>query len=226
MVDEKSQILLVEDDRVLGKNLKERLEKENYFIDWVTTQRECEFIKSKWSNYDLIIFDVTLPDGSGFELAKLIKKITTVPFIFMTALSEPENRLYGYELGAEEFIPKPFHLKELLLRVSHVLSNHAKEKIISINNRIIDFKSMKLRDETEGTEQLIPLRDLKVLKFLIDSSPKAVNRDEILNNVWGEDEYPSPRSIDNAIVRLRQYIKDEKGEIIKSVRGVGYQWNL
>lgn len=85
---------------------------------------------------------------------------------------------------------------------------------------------MKLRDETEGTEQLIPLRDLKVLKFLIDSSPKAVNRDEILNNVWGEDEYPSPRSIDNAIVRLRQYIKDEKGEIIKSVRGVGYQWNL
>jgi DNA-binding response OmpR family regulator len=217
------KLLLVEDDKVLGKNLKERLEKENYQVDWVKSQKECEEIQNHWGNYDLVIFDVTLPDGSGFELAKKLKKLFTVPFLFMTALNEAESRLTGYEIGAEEFIPKPFHLKELLIRIAHVLSVHVREKIMRIKNLSIDFKSMKITHE-DGHVDLLALNDFKVLKYLIDVCPRAVSRDELMDKVWGQDEFPSPRTIDNVIVRLRQYLKDDNSELIKSVRGLGYRW--
>jgi DNA-binding response OmpR family regulator len=217
------KLLLVEDDKVLGKNLKERLEKENYQVDWVKTLKDCEDIQAKWGSYDLVIFDVTLPDGSGFDLAKKLKKQVTVPFLFMTALHEAESRLQGYEIGAEEFIPKPFHLKELLIRIAHVLSVHVREKVMKIKNFSIDFKSMKIVHEN-GEETTLALNDFKILKYLIDVSPRAVSRDELMDKVWGQDEFPSPRTIDNVMVRLRQYLRDENSELIKSVRGLGYRW--
>src|SRR5689334_221910 len=112
-------LLLVEDDSSLGATLQERLEKEGYSVDWATTQNEAiSFLKSRAP--DLVILDVGLPDGSGFDLAKKIKSESLVPFIFVTAMTNAEYRLEGYEIGAEEYIPKPFHLKELLIRVKHV----------------------------------------------------------------------------------------------------------
>jgi DNA-binding response OmpR family regulator len=217
------KLLLVEDDKVLGKNLQERLEKENYQVDWVKSQKECESIQDQWGHYDLVIFDVTLPDGSGFELAKKLKKQASVPFLFMTALNEAESRLQGYEIGAEEFIPKPFHLKELLIRIAHVLSVHVRERVAKFKSFSIDFNSMKILYES-GEVISLPLKDFKILKYLIDVSPRAVSRDELMDKVWGQDEFPSPRTIDNVIVRLRQYLKDENSEFIKSVRGLGYRW--
>jgi DNA-binding response OmpR family regulator len=220
---EQFKLLLVEDDKVLGINLKERLEKENYLVDWVKSQKECEAIQTQWGTYDLVIFDVTLPDGSGFDLAKKLKTHFSVPFLFMTALNEAESRLLGYEIGAEEFIPKPFHLKELLIRIAHVLSVHVREKIIKFKNLFIDFKSMKIVHDN-GEMITLSLKDFRILKYLIEVSPRAVSRDELMDKVWGQDEFPSPRTIDNVIVRLRQYLKDEDSEFIKSVRGLGYRW--
>lgn len=217
------KLLLVEDDKVLGKNLQERLEKESYQVDWVKSQKECEAIQDQWGHYDLVIFDVTLPDGSGFELAKKLKKQAPVPFLFMTALNEAESRLQGYEIGAEEFIPKPFHLKELLIRIAHVLSVHVRERVAKFKSFSIDFNSMKILHES-GEVISLALKDFKILKYLIDVSPRAVSRDELMDKVWGQDEFPSPRTIDNVIVRLRQYLKDENSEFIKSVRGLGYRW--
>ena len=187
------------------------------------TCAETREFKNQWSEFDLVIFDVGLPDGSGFDLATEFRLVASVPLIFMTAQSDSENRLRGYELGAEEFIPKPFHLKELLLRVRHVLSSHSFEKILKVNNVTIDWRSMLVRN-AEGIEERLTFKDYRVLKLLVDSAPRPVSRDEILDRVWGEDQYPSPRSVDNTIVRLRQSLRDEKGELIRSVRGVGYQW--
>jgi DNA-binding response OmpR family regulator len=218
------KLLLVEDDKVLGVNLKERLEKEKYIVTWVSSANECRALQNQWSTYDLIVFDVTLPDGSGFDLAKELKTIAgLVPFLFMTALHEAESRLFGYEIGAEEFIPKPFHLKELLLRIAHVLNVHVREKRLRIKNLNIDFTLMTVVHDS-GEEFTLALNDFKVLKYLIDVSPRAVSRDELMDKVWGQDENPSPRTIDNIIVRLRQTIKDENSEFIKSVRGLGYRW--
>lgn len=217
------QILIIEDDPVLGMHLNERLNRDPYRSIWVSTCEAARRGRAQWPDYDLVIVDVGLPDGSGFDLAKEIRGLVSVPLIFMTAQSDSENRLRGYELGAEEFIPKPFHLKELLMRLQHVLETHNFEKQLKVKEVIIDWRSMVVRD-ARGVEERLTYKDYRVLKLLFDRAPSAVSRDEILDKVWGEDQYPSPRSVDNTIVRLRQALKDESAEIIRSVRGLGYQW--
>ena len=218
------RLLLVEDDESLGETLHERLQKEGYHAKWVATARAASEAISN-ETFDLIILDVGLPDGNGFDLAKQVRrdKVTT-PFLFVTAMNTAEHRLEGYELGAEEYIPKPFHLKELLLRVAHVLSTHSPvEHGIRIGDRRVDLDAQAIVLEN-GEREFLQARDFQLLKLLISSSPKVLSRDEILNEIWGEDKFPSSRTVDNAIVRLRQALADSDGTVIRSVRGVGYQW--
>lgn len=237
-------ILLVEDDSSLGETLKERLERESVgksllVVHWCQTVGEAEAaIQNR--PFDLLILDVGLPDGNGMELAervksgKLAQRSTGVPILFLTAMNTPEMRLKGYELGAIEFIPKPFHLRELLLRVHHVLSHHKEEGgkasrvyVLSANTQ---FNAMAMciqrTDEANRSEQIIRLtaKDAELLELLIASAPKVLSRDEILDRVWGEDRYPSTRTVDNAIVRIRQALGSTASEGLKSVRSVGYQW--
>lgn len=215
------QLLLVEDDESLGATLKQRLEKEGYTVHWAQSVRQAEQI-FELSPLQLCLLDVGLPDGSGFEFAKKIKQRSSIPFIFITAQVAAEDRLKGYELGADEYIPKPFHLKELLIRVRHVLENHVPPQKTIVGDYEIDFDQYKIRHSTG--EQMVPTRDMKLLRYLIEQSPKVVSRDIILNQIWGEDSFPSNRTIDNAIVRLRQSFSEYPRELIRSVRGVGYQW--
>ncbi len=216
-------ILFVEDDIGLGETLFERLQKEMYQVDWCKSIAEAkQRIQEK--KFNLIILDLGLPDGSGFDLAKEIRKQSATPIVFMTAMNSAENRLEGYELGAEEFIPKPFHLKELLMRVKHVLENHSELEILQVNKKLIHFSSQMIVHE-DGREELIAKRDFELLKLLIQNSPKVLSRDEILNLIWGEDKFPSHRTVDNTIVRLRQALGDGSDDLIRSVRGVGYQWS-
>src|SRR5260370_35644788 len=115
-----TRLLLVEGARSLGATLNERLAREEYEVAWVETKQRA-LKKLDEGLWDLVILDIGLPDGSGFELARHIKENTPLPIMFMTALSTAEHRLEGFEIGAEEFVPKPFHLRVLLLRVKHVL---------------------------------------------------------------------------------------------------------
>lgn len=217
-----NRILLIEDDSSLGKTLKERLEKEKYSVEWSQELKGArELLKSK--SFDLIILDIKLPDGSGFDLAVEIKKITSSPLIFVSAMTTAEYRLKGYELGAEEFIPKPFHLKELLLRVRHVLMNHAPEKNLNIRGISVDFEKRAIAHVGQPLEYL-QVKDFNILKLLIDVAPRVVSRDEILDLFWGDEKFPSTRTVDNVIVRLRSLLKDEENKLIRSVRGIGYQW--
>jgi len=218
-----SQLLLVEDDSSLGATLQERLQKEGHQVFWAKTQKEGLELFLK-NDPDLVILDVGLPDGSGFLLAKDIKEKSAVPFIFVTAMSTAEYRLQGYELGAEEYIPKPFHLKEFLMRVQHVLSNHSL-KIVQAHECSVNLKSMMVLHK-DGTVVNLNSRDFQLLRLLIEQTPKVVSREEILDTLWGEDKYPSERTVDNSIVRLRQALGKVDGECIKSIRGVGYQWLL
>lgn len=217
-----ARLLLVEDDKSLGETLKERLEKESYDVTWAQNFSNA-LSQIKESRFDLVILDVSLPDGSGFDLGTEIRKSSSAPFLFMTALSTAENRLTGYEIGAEEFIPKPFHLKELLLRIKHVLQNHAPQAKIKCFGKTLDLESQAVISES-GEKEFLQARDFQLIKFLIQRAPQVLSRDEILNEIWGEDKFPTHRTVDNAIVRLRQAINDSEGEMIRSVRGVGYQW--
>lgn len=216
------RMLLVEDDRSLGATLHERLLREKYDVAWVETKQRA-LKKLDEGNWDLVILDIGLPDGSGFELARHIKQGTKVPVMFMTALSTAEHRLEGFEIGAEEFIPKPFHLRELLLRVEHVLERHPVRHQASCNGRVIELDNRAIV-HPDGKREVPPARDFDLLQLLITSSPAVVSRNQILDELWGEDKFLNQRTIDNMIVRLRQMLGDANSTCIRSVRGVGYQW--
>ena len=216
------RLLLVEDDRSLGETLCERLQKETYAVSWVENLQDAE-TQARENPFELIILDVNLPDGSGFDFARKVRAERPTPFIFITALNSAEHRLEGYEIGAEEFIPKPFHLKELLMRIRHVLDTHAELTEVRAGGCVIDLNAQAIV-KSDGTKEYPAARDFRLLKILIQSTPQVLSRDQILDLVWGEDKFPSHRTVDNAIVRLRAAIGDDEGRLIRSVRGVGYQW--
>lgn len=218
-----SSILLVEDDHSLGSTLRERLERDGYQIAWVRTKTEALALFEQ-QRFDLCILDISLPDGSGMDLARDIRMRSNAAFIFLTAMNTAEHRLEGYELGAEEFIPKPFFLKELLLRVQRVLGRSSSaSELLRIGGLEIDFKQRSLRFP-DGAVEFPPTKDFSLLKLLIDSAPAALSREEIREQIWGSDSKSTARTVDNSIMRLRQSLRRAEQDCIRSVRGVGYQW--
>ncbi len=216
-------LLLVEDDRSLGATLKDRLALEGYRVQWVET-RQRALKKLSEGLWDLLILDVGLPDGSGFELAREVKAHSSLPIMFITAMGTAENRLEGFEIGAEEFIPKPFHLRELLLRVRHVFEKHPVRRQVSCNGRTIELDSRTII-QPDGQREHPPARDFELLELLISSAPRVVSRNQIIDTLWGEDKLGNQRTVDNMIVHLRQSLGDADSKFIRAVRGVGYQWS-
>ncbi|HRO68112.1 MAG TPA: response regulator transcription factor [Pseudobdellovibrionaceae bacterium] len=215
------RILLVEDDPQLGQNLRDRLAQE-YEVSWAKNVKESTILLQGQS-WDLAILDIGLPDGNGFDVASKIAAKDDCHFIFLTAQSDAESRLKGFELGAQEFIPKPFYLKELLLRVKHVMDSHpAMARELVLTDAIVNLQDFSVKKRAGGIEYP-PVTDMKILKFLFEKAPQVVSRDEILDHVWGVDKTPNHRTVDNAVVRLRQLLGSD-GEKIRSVRGIGYQW--
>ncbi len=215
------RILIVEDDLTLGETLKERLEVD-FEVSWAQTQMSA-IKKIAELDFDLVILDIGLPDGDGFQVAKTVNKSKS-HILFLTAQSDAESRLQGYEIGAEEFIPKPFHLKELMIRIQHVLTDHtSKPNRLNLNGIEIDFNQMSVR-KRDGTIEYPAQSDLKIIEFLIKKSPQPVTRDELMDFVWGQDKNINIRSIDNAIVRIKKFLDLNNDDVIRNVRGIGYQW--
>ncbi len=210
-------VLLLEDDKSLGATLKSRLEKEGLTAHWVSTIQDAKQLVDE-QTFQLIILDVGLPDGSGFAFSKYVRQKTNCPFIFVTAQTSAEDRLQGYELGAVEFIPKPFHLKEFLIRVKNTIQLHGSDEFV-MDDLKVNFNTLTV--EINGQSSEFNLKEAAVLKMLINLSPKVVSRDQLLDHVWGEDQFPSQRTVDNVIVSLRQKL-GSYSVLIHSVRGVGY----
>jgi DNA-binding response OmpR family regulator len=217
-----AHVLLVEDDASLGHTLTERLERDGHAVAWAPSLADARAHLDE-GPWDLAILDVKLPDGSGFDLARQIKTSSTIPVMFMTALNSAENRLEGFESGADEYLPKPFHLQEFLIRVRHVLARPRARRLVHCGGATVDFDALTI--EAHGQQTRLQVRDSHVLALLIQAAPRAVDRSVILDQVWGADRFPTPRAVDNAIVRLRQALGDADGRFIRSVRGVGYQWS-
>ena len=144
-----SSVLLVEDDRSLGKTLAERLVIEGLDVEWVETYAGA-VAAARSRTWDLAIVDVMLPDGSGFDLAPEIRGRSYTPIMFMTALNSAESRLTGFELGADEYLPKPFHLKEFLLRVRHVLTTQPARRQLAVGDVTIDWDAMAIDRPAAG----------------------------------------------------------------------------
>ena len=218
-------ILLVEDDKSMGPTLKERLEMEEYSVDLAVNLKEAKHFYTL-KKPGLVILDLGLPDGSGFSFAEdLIKSKKYPPFLFLTALAGAPERLKGYELGASEFIPKPFHLKELLIRIAKVVKTlrGTTENMISFHGYTINFQSYEITSPS-GSIISLGARDCGLLSLLISEKHRVVSRDEILDKIWGEENFPTNRTIDNAVVRLRAALGEKGSDAIKSIRSVGYRW--
>ncbi|OFZ18660.1 MAG: hypothetical protein A2X94_14210 [Bdellovibrionales bacterium GWB1_55_8] len=232
---EQSRVLLVEDERNLGLTLLERLKKEGF--DSVLAGSVAEARRAVEARpFDLALLDVGLPDGSGFDIAELLKsEHPGTAIIFLTARGNPEDRIHGLELGAEDYVVKPFHLKELLLRVQNGLrrarfitdqrtaNGETRQDEVTVGNATIRFS--KFEAETGGAKHALTHKECALLRLLVERRGEVVSRDEILDRVWSKDEFPSPRTVDNFIMRLRRLVEFdvENPQVIRSVRGVGYQ---
>lgn len=218
----KPSILLIEDDEGLGRTIQERLTKEGYTLFWAKNKATGVQVFHSHKP-DLLIIDLRLPDGSGFLIPKELGLTSQkVPFLFLTAEAGAENRLKGFELGAVEFIPKPFHLKELLLRLeklTEVLQKKNFFRLWKAGDATIDLEAFSVQRDDEVFS--LTEREAKLLRLLLENRQKVLSRDEILDQIVGESAFPSLRTIDNSIVRLREILGDES---IRNVRGVGYQF--
>ncbi|MBN21170.1 MAG: DNA-binding response regulator [Bdellovibrionaceae bacterium] len=220
------RILLVEDEITLGETLFERLTKENADVHWTKTSSDSKQSLLEF-HYDIILLDVGLPDENGYELAMWIKEQSIqTPLVFVTAFDEPEQRVHGLELGAKDYLSKPFQIKELLIRIQNILSPQAFNQSIQIGDLIIDFEQFLIK-RNKKNHTLTP-KESEILRFLFLNRNRVVSREEMLNTIWKDDQLESNRTIDNFIGRLRKYIEKEPNqpEILVSIRGVGYQFRI
>lgn len=218
-----TSVLLVEDDATLGATLSARLEEEGYRVSWAKSVAEASAHLGQ-GEFDLSILDIGLPDGSGLSLARTIREKSNTPIIFLSAMNSAEFRLEGFEIGADDYIPKPFHLKELLLRIARVLAARQKPKRIGSAGIVLDLDERSVTF-AHSNEKLFPQqRDFEILQFLVEASPRPVSREEIIQKLFPSGESPTPRTIDNSITRLRAQLAALANDPIRSVRGVGYQW--
>ena len=223
------RILLLEDERNVGSTLVERLKREGYEVAWAQTCEEARLeIGSR--KFDLVLLDVGLPDGSGFEIGELLRQTQrAASIIFLTAFGNPEDRVRGLEIGAEDYVVKPFHVKELLLRIQNglkrakYLAASPESDDLKIGRALFHFARFEV--EVDGRMQPLTHKECALMKLLSDRRGKVVSRDEILNEVWSEGEFPSTRTVDNFVMRLRRLVEldAENPLLIRSVRGVGYQ---
>jgi DNA-binding response OmpR family regulator len=223
------RILIVEDEQAMLMGLKDNLEFEGYAVDIADDGAKGFEMISK-NEHDLVLLDVMLPNMSGFDICKNARKngILT-PIILLTAKGEEIDKVLGLEFGADDYITKPFSLRELLARVKALLrrtdlrKNAKEDKNIIIGNMEINFPNYEAWIE----KQVIKMshKEFEFLHYLWDQQNKVVSRDELLDNVWGTDYVPSSRTVDNFILKLRQKIEKDPNSprIIITVHGVGYK---
>ncbi len=227
-----TKILLVEDEPNMRLGLKDNLEFEEYEVD-IAEDGEAALEKIKNNSYNLILLDVMLPKISGFEVCKLVRKQgITAPIILLTAKGEEANKVRGLELGADDYVTKPFGLMELLARIKAVLrryenqfssSTNKKEEKIALGRLEVNFTTYNAH--TDGEPASMSHKEFEILHYLWRHKNKTVSRDDLLKDVWGYEEFPTTRTIDNFILKLRQKIENDSAhpQIILTVHGIGYK---
>lgn len=218
-------IFLLEDDEAIGIGLTYSLENEGYNVTLAKSVKEAEKIIDE-KEFSLYILDLTLPDGSGYEVCKRIKAKGDLPVIFLTAYDDEVNVIMGFELGADDYISKPFRVKELMLRIKSVMrrySNETSDGIIKINNLKINTNEAKVYKNNE--EIILTAMEYRLLLILLSNRGKVLSRTALLENIWDVvGDFVEDNTLTVYIKRLRDKIEEDpaKPEFIKTVRGLGY----
>jgi len=222
-------ILLVEDEENLAHGLEYNLIEEGYKVSLAKDGREALKLFDE-NEFDLIVLDIMLPYFNGFEIAKHVReKQPQMPILMLTARTQVEDRVKGLELGADDYLTKPFHLKELLLRIKGMLKRKSWYQKVVIENPLYRFGENEINFEnfkcTSGKKEFqLTSYEAMIMKYLIENKDKVVTRKELLENVWNMNPEVETRTVDNFIVRLRKYFEDDPSnpKYILSVRSAGY----
>ncbi len=226
-----SRILLVEDEESLAVGLQFNLQQEGYVVERAVDGREALALFAA-QEFDLIILDLMLPYVDGYEVAREVRAVSPqLPILMLTARTTAKDRIQGLEAGADDYLTKPFHLKELLLRVQGMLKRKQwyqdvtqQEPVVRFGENTVNFAT--LRAQTRKEEFQLTAREAMVLKYLIEHEGRVVSRKELLENVWQVEGTVQTRTVDAFIARLRKYFETDPKhpEFITSVREVGYQF--
>jgi DNA-binding response OmpR family regulator len=223
----KVKILLAEDDKNLGAILKQYLEAKG-FPTTLCANGEEALEQYKKDNYEFLILDVMMPVMDGFTLAKEIRKMDTkVPILFLTAKNMQNDKIHGFEVGADDYLTKPFSMEELLMRIKAILkrtqsSSHKTEDNIYKFGRFTFDYNRQILDNGEKEEKLTS-KEADLLKLFCDNINEVLDRTVALNKIWFGDSYFNARSMDVYITKLRKYLKDDPTVELINVHGVGFK---
>ncbi len=228
-IEDKVKILVVEDNKSIIEGLEYLLEKEGFEAQIVSNKKQAmAYIKN--DNFDLFLLDIQLPDGTGFDICKYIKNMSNKPIIFISAITEEVNIVYGLDIGADDYITKPFRNNELISRIKCVLRRYPNttnnKNIINYRNIKVDLKKAKVYKNSK--EVYLTNLEYKILLLFLNNKNVLITRQELLEKIWDIDgNYVNDNTLSVYIKRLRLKISDEntKSDLIQTVRGIGYILN-
>ena len=221
-----NSILVVDDEIRMRKLIKDFLVAKGYSIlEAEDGEKALEIFENEKEKIDLIILDVMMPKQDGWSVLRKIRQSSQVPVIMLTARGEEQDELFGFELGADEYISKPFSPKILVARVEAIL-----KRTTQTENANKDFGGIIIDEQgrtvtVDGKNIEMSLREYELLKYLVDNENIALSRDKILNNVWNYDYYGDSRTIDSHIKKIRHKL-GKRGKYIKTMRGIGYKFEV
>ena len=219
-------VLVVDDESRMRKLIKDFLVQKGYGILEASDGEEAlKVFEENQNKINLILLDVMMPKLDGWSVLRQIRQNSKVPIIMLTARGEEQDELFGFELGVDEYISKPFSPKILVARVEAILkrTNPESKKIKDYGGIIIDPEGRTVT--VDGKEVELSLREYELLKYLVDNENIALSRDKILNNVWNYDYYGDSRTIDSHIKKIRHKL-GKKGKYIETIRGIGYKFEV
>ena len=223
-------ILVVEDEPDINKTVSYNLANEGFQPISALNLEEAD-IKLSTNNISLIILDLMLPDGSGLDFCKTIKSSNiykNIPVIIVTAKGDEVDKVVGFELGADDYVTKPFSVRELMLRIKAILKRNTQEGTPK-SNSVISFDGLNVNEESHevyvnDVEINLTALEFKLLKHLLDRRGRVQTRDQLLEEVWGYSSHVTTRTVDTHVKRLREKLK-EMGKHIQTIRGVGYRFS-
>lgn len=219
------KIFVLEDDDAIGIGLTYSLENEGYIVTLAKTVSDAERIINS-EDFALYILDLTLPDGSGYDVCRTIKKKDDLPVIFLTAYDDEVNVVMGFDLGADDYITKPFRVKELLVRIKSVLRRYNKESadgIVRVKDLVINTNEAKVYKNNQ--EIILTAMEYRLLLILLNNRGSVLSRNQLLENIWDIDgDFVEDNTLTVYIKRLRDKIEEDptKPVYIKTIRGLGY----
>lgn len=226
------KICLIEDEASLSDLIKMNLEIDGYHVETIIHGTEAFLRAGEMESFDLVILDVMLPEVSGLTICKEIRKSSKVPILFLSAKGTTQDRIAGLKLGANDYLPKPFDLEELLLRVQVLIEGvediQATPVKLTIGKLVIDFATFQVKNTEINEIHDLSKREIDLLKLFNEKRGLVVSREEILDNLWGSDQFPTARTIDNYILAFRKLFESDpkNPQYFHSIRGVGYKFTL